>query len=395
MFTDLPPVGDAIVCHEKGTLPKFVGFHSQFVDSGTSALALACLIANTLSDVSAPEIIIPAYGCPDLASAALYAKCKIVLVDVCSKYDASYDLDALTESVTENTVAVLGVSLLGVRERLAEIKSVLPEGVLFIEDNAQWCLELNEQHALVGDMSISSFGRGKPASVLGGGLLLISDEINGRLQEKDSTFFEKEINKNDISRSVLKRIKISVYNYLLCPAIYFWLSRNPWLKIGETVFHPLDSIKKMDDFSYKILPENFKRFTQRSMQQQHRIDQYVQSSINYSSIGLSADESNKQRRARLLRYPLLCHDEKIATLTMAALYKKGLGATRMYQKPLDEILKATPDVQFTVRRDLKNAKGFASRLITLPLHEGVTDKYLDEIINTLETIDSLRVEGVS
>ena len=71
----LRPVGSPVPfprISERQELPWAALYHTEFMGSGTEALSLAVAIAiRRHSQVSTPEVIIPAYGCPDLVSAII------------------------------------------------------------------------------------------------------------------------------------------------------------------------------------------------------------------------------------------------------------------------------------------------------------------------------------
>src|SRR5690606_4927305 len=139
--------------------PEFPGYVAHWVQSGTAALALALLTARSRRpQLRNPSVILPAYGCPDLIAAAEYAGVTPVLVDI-GIDDPGYDLDCLAAAIDADTIAVVAVNFLGLRERLGAIRELLrvhPD-VLLIEDNAQWYPEPARMPALAGDLVCLSF----------------------------------------------------------------------------------------------------------------------------------------------------------------------------------------------------------------------------------------------
>ena len=96
MFYQLPPVGNPVNLHVGEQRPcqqgqadslasLFPCYQIQYYASGTAALAAAIIAAIKAKDDAAAaaeaEVIIPAYACPDLVSALLFAGAKPVLVD--------------------------------------------------------------------------------------------------------------------------------------------------------------------------------------------------------------------------------------------------------------------------------------------------------------------------
>src|SRR5690606_21615872 len=164
-------------------------------------------------------------GCPDLVAATVYAGLQPVLVDI-GKNDPAYDLAALASALGERSLAVVAVNFLGVAERLEDIRALLPEGCVLIEDNAQWHPPPDAR--LHGDYVLRSFGRGKPASVLGGGLLL----LRHGLSPLDAVL------KNHVRSAGAGRLsaiahfaRARAYNLLRRPAFYYWLHRCSFLPL--------------------------------------------------------------------------------------------------------------------------------------------------------------------
>src|SRR5690606_34335161 len=231
LWFDLPPAGHAIAWRGKDhPLPQFPGYRSLWVNSGTAALAAAMWLARQRQpSIAQPEVILPAYGCPDLVAAAVHAGVRPVLVDIGSE-DPGYDLDALAAALSARTVAVVAVNFLGIAERLQQLRECIaafPQ-IALIEDDAQWFPEPLPAPPLEGDYICISFGRGKPVSLLGGGLLLVKDSLPTDWPIQPAA---------DAGAALLP--KLLAYNALLRPAAYGLISRNPFLKLGQTVYKPL------------------------------------------------------------------------------------------------------------------------------------------------------------
>lgn len=362
---DLPPAGNRICLREAPveTLPLFPNYHPLWLDSGTSALAVALTAARQRHpDIQEPEVVIPAYCCPDLAAAASFAGVKVVVADI-QDADAAFSATSLKNAISDQTIAVIAVNFLGVRENLTELRQLLLSHprICLIEDNAQWFPDPAEFSQLVGDFVVFSFGRGKPLSLLGGGLLLAK---------------ELPVNFNEFpdvpSSSAKLRLKIRAYNLLLQPRLYQLLNRNPLIRLGETRYHALTHVQLMDEARKRLLSGNFKHYSTRSRSLEHKYDElFTNADVQYEPLGSS-------RRRRLLRYPLLLNDSAQRDLLLKNLQRAGLGATAMYQQSLPALDGMRERV--VVRGSDANAANFAGRLITLPLHEGVKDHHLDSML---------------
>lgn len=371
ILADLPPVGERIELRSASTLPEFEGYTAVWLDCGTSALALALLHAREQRpDLDSPEVIVPAYACPDLIAAAVYAGVRPVLVDIGAD-DPGFDLAALERGVNENTLVVMAVNFLGIRDRVQEIKALLPAGVVLLEDNAQWYPELAKGVPLVGEYAITSFGRGKPASVLGGGMLLVRHDV-----KIDSGWLTKRAGQRAIASLTSRfryRSKVMLYNLLRQPRLYFWLNRNPLLKLGETRYTPLECVRPMPPTCQSFVNANIRRHLAANRWREKYYNVIFAEFPDLKPLG----EYWRLRCGRQLRYGLLCRDRSQRDTLLKALQDAGLGASSMYRRPLLEI----PGVAKLAicRSPARSAKLFADCLLTLPLHSGVRDHHLTQI----------------
>jgi len=358
MGRDLPPTGNAIelayTAAQSLQWPR--GYCPIFVNSGTAALALALTIARLQHpEVATPEAILPAYGCPDLVAAAEFAGLRPVLADI-GENDPGYDFESLQRVLNANTLAVVAVNFLGIGERLGELRELLrrwPQAAL-VEDNAQWFPEPLSTAELFGDSVCLSFGRGKPVSLLGGGALLLRE-----------TYVDAALTEGLIEPAAqhFSAWQARLYNCLLRPALYGIISRNPLLHLGQTVFKPLAAVSAMDEQRRVLLAANVERYLARTANAAERIRAAIPPSKNLPARLV-------ERSARLLRYPVLCADLRERDTLLQRLRGAGLGATALYQRILPAVTGIDDRVE--VRVPLDGARAFADRLLTLPVHAGVS-----------------------
>ncbi|MEX1032216.1 MAG: DegT/DnrJ/EryC1/StrS family aminotransferase [Cellvibrionaceae bacterium] len=371
MLADLPPAGDRIDTSNSLPPPEYPGYRSLWLNSGTAALALALLHARRqLPNISTPQVIIPAYGCPDLVAAAVYAGVTPVVADI-GLDDPGFDLEVLRSSLNSHTIAVMAVNFLGIRERVEAIKAILPPGVFLLEDNAQWHPELNGSVNLLGDYVITSFGRGKPASVLGGGLLLLRDGL-----EFDPDWLTQHARTSNSESPLVRlryRVKTGLYNLLRQPRFYYWLNRNPFLNLGETRYKPVADIGTMTPSSRALVAANVRRLLAADRWREKRYDGIFADLPTVTPLALKWSS----RRGRLLRYPLVCDNGHQRDRLLGALQRQGLGASAMYRRPLLSISGVAG--QAVAYENPRHAEGFARSLLTLPVHSGVSRQHIDRI----------------
>ena len=362
---DLPPVGNPIITRGTSSpAPELPGYSATWLDSGTSALGLALFDAKARRpDITQPEVIIPGYCCPDLVAAAIFAGVTPVVVDI-AYGDTAFDRESLANALSNKTLALIGMTFLGIRENWTQLLGFLQTchpDIFIIEDNAQWCPDNNSQDVFSADYVIFSFGRGKPLSLLGGGLLCHKDALNkASLQLIQAA-----------SESPLQPIKFHAYNFLLQPNFYWFLNHNPLFTLGKTQYHPLTRIAALDKLRGSLLGSNFLVYCQRDCQLEN------QYGLLLGELGFNYPALQSNRRRRLLRYPVLCPDNVTRDKLLRALTLEGLGASSLYQRPLIDLPGLPPGIRYMGQNP--NAGDFAQRLLTLPLHTGVKSKHLAKI----------------
>lgn len=378
-FYQLPPAGNKIIPHHQDECEIHVNdcFQGElfFFNSGAASLAVAVLASIQHLKLEKPEVLLPAYACPELVSAVLYAGAKPILVDFSA--DCPWmDLDVISEKLTEQTCAVIAVSLFGIPERIGAIKKVLQgHSALVIKDSAQAFPEKGEQPESGADFVIYSFGRGKPVSVLGGGAVLIS---NSELAER-VRLVHCDVQRVE-SVSWRNQLKIRAYNRLLSPRLYWLPNMLPFINLGATVYHPLLEIKQMDLFGVEILGDNIAEYWRRDKVAQDLLAQGVASRGSGVVVDL-ARQCCGEKVPRLIRYPLLARSGELRDKLCERLNKKGLGPSKMYPDTLPNIkgLERLLEGQGCT----SNAKSFSQQIFTLPLHDGVSEKTILRILDEI------------
>jgi hypothetical protein len=367
MISRLPPVGQHVPQGPLGPPPTFPGFQAIWLESGTAALALA-LQAALACRAPAREVILPAYGCPDLVAATVFAGWMPVLVD-CHADDPCFNLAALEVACSERTAAVVAVNFLGIRERLAEIRGICERrGAILVEDCAQWFPEGSDTTRV--DARILSFGRGKPVNLLGGGCLLLP--VSGLLQAMQP----------EMQMPSLRPLSARVFNALLSPFLYGLISRIPQLHIGDTRFHPLSAIRAMDPERLALADAAISAWTSAPRWREGRLNSIIRSS------GLEPlPQRLSQRVGRLLRYPVLAPDEACRDAAVREL--APWGASPFYGRSLPFIPGISP--LLPTAGALPGARAFAARLLTLPTHAGLTEAHMQRLEDALSR---LRERGV-
>ena len=371
----LRPVGEPLGpihedIHPEDVLPA--GFRAVFVQSGTAALALALLTLKGQADASRRRVVLPAYGCPDLVAATLYAGLEPYLVDTAAD-SPFYDQEALAHELDEQVLAVVCVHFLGFREQVAEVAAIAgAAGVMVIEDSAQAIPALDGDG--LADLVTMSFGRGKPAGALGGGCLLVRGSWPGRLDGG-------HIGTADRLRVPLSLRRIA-FNFALSPPVYGPLSRSGAFGIGETRYRPLASIRWLDRGRTQAALNQVQHARSFGSSNAVRVKTFLRAVSKASGIVPAAWIEKDIGSGMSTRLPLVAPSNRLRDHIQARLQRLGLGSSVMYGRWLPEVAEV-PDLS---RPATKKAKRFAERLLTLPVHSGVHQQHFDRIISTVTSI---------
>lgn len=373
------PVGNLIVTrHSPLELGIFGEREITFYHSGTAALAAALLALKSLNTKKArsPEVLLPAYTCPDLISACVYSGITPVLIDL-DESTCWMSIDMIKQAITPNTIGIIAVRFLGIAERMSKLRAICDEHKLtLIEDSAQGFPVQEAARYWQGDIVILSFGRGKPVNTLGGGAVLTN---------KPDVLAHLPNTHHSLHCSLLQKItfygKVKSYNALINPILYNAATKLPGLNIGETAYKPLTSISAIPACTKRYLADNIKAYQARNLIGTHMhqaLDRFRHSTLTDLPGSLSHNFSEP-----LLRYPILIRDKALRDRLLLALH--AFGASKMYGLPLNQI-KNIPDNIFRIPGPLKNAFNFSQQLLTLPTHTDVSKNILEEIFRTIKNI---------
>lgn len=380
MFYQLPPVGNPIcldISAGEGATLESVAHPYQpcYFASGTAALAAAVSAAIKNKGTPDPEVLIPAYGCPDLVSAVVHAGARPILVDL--EPDRPWmDVDKLSASLSPDSVAVIAASLCGIPERMDRLRSVAGErGLVLIEDSAQAFPGGQERPSWNGDLVVLSFGRGKPVSLLGGGAVLARDAALGSLLPEPLGL------PGGGQHEVSFRIKASLYNTMIRPGWYWIPQGMPFLHLGETRYHPLAAIEGMDRLRKSLLPANIARYRKHDAGAEKLLRRMLEP-MDGRLIDLPGVCGVAHER-RLLRYPLLL-DAENRNAVLRDFRAQGLGASTLYPS----ILPGIPGLEELLggQGAFPRAEAFAKRILTLPTHVGVRHKDISRMRSILERL---------
>ncbi|MHB1827910.1 MAG: DegT/DnrJ/EryC1/StrS family aminotransferase [Steroidobacteraceae bacterium] len=360
----LPPVRRAVPL-KRGTpaarlsMERFFGHRRiTLYASGTAALAEAIAHCAARSSASAPEVIIPAYGCPDLVAACLHASVFPRLVDVAPS-QWSYDLAALESSLSPRTVAIVAVNLLGLGDGARELIR-LCEGrrIPLIQDSAQ-CLP-RAPADWPGEYVILSFGRGKPLNLLHGGALIAPPG--------DSTPLARPGDYTWRNRLLATRGAAVAFNVLTRPHVYPIFAALAGNALGSVVYKPLHRAALLPERAWNQVGTAFELYRRTPS---YRRDIWTPALEEWARLGIVELRCpGSPLPPEPLRLALLAPDRAARDTLVDRFNRAGLGASRFYGSDLSQVM-GIPEV-IRDQGPFANASSLADRLLTLPSHDLVS-----------------------
>jgi perosamine synthetase len=348
-----------------------------FLSSGRAAL---WLILKTLSEQRPErrEVIIPAYTCPAVASATLKAGLEPVLCDI-NLEDYGYSSKALARKISRRTLAVVVVHLFGCPANTKDlIEWGRQQGFFIVEDGAQAFgnTDLNSNGTMLGmagDVGFFSFGRGKPLSVLHGGLVATkSEELYHELGR-----FHEQLGGPPRFEGFKFPIRLALYNLFSSPHLY-WIPQNiPSLHLGETLFEHEFSVTKGLNVAIGAIHALLASF-ERDRKNRAENSSYYSRSLG----GVLGVKTPLRPDYPYLRYPLMVTDKGSRDELLVGLVSQGAGAAPFYPCPLNKL-----EHLREILRDpgpYPNAAALAETLLTLPVHEGLVPTLRRKIVSSVK-----------
>jgi len=210
---------------------RYSAQHVRLCGSGTQALQLGIEEACRRCD-GADLVALPAFGCYDLATAAVGAQVRVSLYDVDPR-TLGPDLESFEHVLRRGARVAVVAPFYGIPVPWEELRALAARyGVILIEDAAQGHgASLNGKPlGSLGDISVISFGRGKGwTGGAGGALLMRGTPALGRWSRNDD---------GHRVRAESWTLVAAVAQWLLArPRMYSLPASLPWLHLGETNYH--------------------------------------------------------------------------------------------------------------------------------------------------------------
>jgi dTDP-4-amino-4,6-dideoxygalactose transaminase len=336
-------------------------------DSGTSALALAFRLASARRP--GRPVLLPAWACFDLATAAVAADVRVLFYDV-DPTTLSPDWASLERAAALDPAAAVAVHFFGVPVEWTRFEStVKPSGATIIEDAAQAAgAEFGGRPVgSLGDLAILSFGRGKGTTGGRGGALLAHDPA---LAE-------------DISRLALSEprggagevVALMAQWILTRPSLFGLPAGLPWLGLGETVFRSPHPVAGLTAVAAGVL-ESTMAMADRETEVRRRNAALLRERLRGSRLDLV--QAVAGARPGWLRMPARLRSGEVQSLGRDAT-ARSLGIYPSYPGLLGEL----PGMAERVTQrtgGFPGARQLVEQLLTLPTHSAVHGRDLERIV---------------
>jgi hypothetical protein len=332
----------------------WAGTEVCLLDSGTAALAVALRHALAALPPGADKrVALPAYTCPNLVAATLWAGAKPVYYDL--SRNLAPEPGEIAKWLADEGTVVVHVDVFGAGSGPADHPRL-------IRDLAQSFAPYERDWRPSARHTIVSTGRAKPMSLTWGGALLT------RAQAVDASFAAEAA----VSKSKLA-LRAAGYGVSLRPAVLGALSSIPQLGVGSTEFSPLNDVQRMPGVWSGVFAAAVEaaRETFDTCRDETNI---ILELAHGAGVSIPDIVSPAANRLPLWRVPVLCPTpESAAALASEAGH---LGVSRMYGRALPVIMGETPEA---AARQWPGAVWIAERLVTLPTHGRLSQRERAEL----------------
>jgi len=385
-FRTIPPVGSripiknifkALVSHKRTEEENTQNPLSLAFDSGSAAL-LFLLRRLKENHPDKTQVIVPVYTCYSIAAVVEYAGLEIVLCDL-DPSTLDFNYTELEDCVSDSTICIISTHFFGRKinlEKLADVKN--RHDIVVIEDAAQGGYT-TESLNTVSDYIVTSTGRGKPVSTMGGGYLITrQDNDNITLLLSDYSQLESP---SKLAGFIII-IKIILVNILLNPYLYTIPFSIPFFRLGETIYPDSIKLTKLTLFQQKLLA--YQNSINTSAKRNYHAVVYTKY-VNNNCMNMPELTQAELNEYAPVRFPIYLNIglNKLPAFIIKKLNKYG--AVSMYPQLLSD-LERVKLFSGSENKKYPGGKHIVNKLITLPTHALLKKQDLEEIRTLLNII---------
>jgi len=338
-----------------------------FLNSGKQALVESI---NSLKKLSGRnKVIVQSYTCFSVAKAIYDSGLAVQIVDT-DPETLDFHYDELEKVVDENTLCVIATHLFGVSANIARLRAITRrQGAFLIEDASQKQLSVDTESTL-GDAAIYSFGRGKPLSLMGGGIL----GING-IDRYATVLGKKTELAGPAKLGVVTYLKMLANDIVTQPMVYGVPARIPVFGIGETIYPEHIETGDLSRFQKCFLLKMLARIAEDTQRRRQIAAEYrryfqeldVQNKIAHTNNGNYAPH----------RYPFYIKSPFTRLSSSIKKHCKQFGIVQMYPRGINTL----PQLKNKIPSNSPyyGADYIANHLVTAPTHVYVNHRHLESI----------------
>ncbi|MCL5105164.1 MAG: aminotransferase class I/II-fold pyridoxal phosphate-dependent enzyme [Armatimonadetes bacterium] len=363
---------DCVSNNFEAMLRAYFGVRHVFLTSSGRA-ALTVVLRSIAELRPGGEVVVPGYTCFTVPSAVARAGLKVMPVDI-EPSTLDYDPDALRESLSENTLAVVAVHPYGFPCGIREIEAICAErGIPLIEDAAQAMGGRVESRMIgtFGDAAILSFGRGKAMTTVHGGAILTSSDVLASAIAR--TLAQHQVPAGGDARHAALAF---AYSLVVRPRFFSMVKRIRRLEVGVTRFCTDFEIAPMSNMQAALGMACLGGLGETNKIRRRNAGELSRMLREVESISVLGERDWEYSIA--LRQPVVLDSEAAAENAYRELSDLGLGVGRSYPSSITDIPGAASFLSERAAIPF-NAREASRRLLTLPTHHFVTPRDLDAI----------------
>lgn len=325
------------------TLAKHLGVDNCFLaDSARSLLFIALKAIHQSAPAEQNEVLIPGYTCYSVPAAIVKAGLKVSLYDL-DPYSFQPDMADVEKKITPRTLALIGQHLLGIPSDIGGLSALARKNHIWCIEDAAQRMDFQRTGSInesAPDVTLYSFGRGKPLPLGHGGALVIRRKMDMVVPP---------------GANGQKTITPMAVRLLSWPGFYWLLEKLP-LGLGQTIYRPCFKVQAMNP--------GYQRIGCIAADHFDRLNRHRSRIATIYSKALGSDKDLTAFVPACLRYPMLTEDQQ--KMSKLAQY----GVRRLYPKALCDLKPLIPDLTVSGIQT-PGSKQIARQLVTLPTHQGI------------------------
>lgn len=360
-----------------------------FYSSGKAALQ--SLFSQLKNHFGCTTLLLGAFTCPDIASAAFRAGLQVQPVDTHPETLEPNFRPHLTNFIPSETIILLS-NLYGLLDSPRNFGAeVFENGFHVVDDMCQSGLSVRRDEWSEKCWRVYSFARGKAFAGVGGGAIA-APENYGEYLAYENVFNALEGNSlPQIGgfRNAYQAVLASLLSVLENPYFYSLLSRIPALELGVTRVKSDFPVAEISTIELLVAYSQMKRCkaVREIFLKNSKVWADVLCNVNCKQ-PYHARVQASQNELVPIRYPILLSSKLMADVASRQLSRSGLGASRSYAKTLYDF----PSLPCRgTLSDVPGAREVSECILTLPVHRYVSDVVRGETVQLLEKC--LHAEG--